>query len=40
MIHLSMDVVEKAVGILNPGQTPIITVDQPLYTVAKRIQCS
>ena len=33
-----MDVVKKAVEILNPGQIPIITVDQPLYTVAKQIQ--
>ena len=38
MIRHSMDVVKKAVEILNPGQIPIITVDQPLYTVAKQIQ--
>ena len=38
MIRHSMDVVRKAVGILNPGQVPIITVDQPLYAIAKQIQ--
>jgi len=40
MIRHSMDVTRKVVEILNPGQTPIITVDQPLYTVAKQIQWS
>lgn len=29
---------KKAVDILNPGQVPIITVDQPLFTIAKQIQ--
>ena len=38
MIRHSMDVVSKAVQSLNPGQVPIITVDQPLYTIAKQIQ--
>lgn len=38
MIRHSMDVVKKAVDILNPGQVPIITVDQPLLTIAKQIQ--
>ena len=37
MIRHSMDVVKRAVEILNPGQTPIITMDQPLYAVAKQI---
>jgi hypothetical protein len=40
MIHHSMNVVKKAVEILNPGQTPIIAMDQPLYAVAKQIQWS
>ena len=40
MIRHSMDVVKHAVDILNPGQVPIITVDQPLYSVAKQIQWS
>ena len=38
MISHAMNVVKKAVEICNPGQVPIITVDQPLYTVAKQIQ--
>ena len=38
MFRHSMDVVKKAVDILNPEQVPIITVDQPLFTIAKQIQ--
>ena len=38
MIRHSMDVVKKAVESLNPGQIPVVTVDQPLYTIAKQIQ--
>ena len=38
MICHSMNVVKKAVDILNPGQVPIITADQPLFTIAKQIQ--
>ena len=33
-----MDVVKMAVDIVNPKQVPIITLDQPLYAIAKRIQ--
>lgn len=40
MIRHSMDVIKKAVTILNPDQVPVITVDQPLYTLAKQIQWS
>ena len=40
MIRHFMDVVKRAVEILNPGQTPIITMYQPLYAVAKQIQWS
>ena len=40
MIHHSMDIVKTAVGILNPGQVPVIACDQPLYTLAKQIQWS
>lgn len=40
MIRHAMDVVKTAVEILNPGQTPIVTMDQPLYAVAKQIQWS
>ena len=35
-----MDVVKTAVEILNPGQVPVITFDQPLYALAKQIQWS
>ena len=38
MIRHSMNVVKDAVEILNPGQVPIVAVDQPLYAVAKQIQ--
>ena len=38
MIRHSINVVKKAVGILNPAQMPIITEDQPLFTIAKQIQ--
>ena len=33
-----MDVVQNAVDHLNPGQTPVLTVDQPLFALAKQIQ--
>ena len=33
-----MQVINKAVQHLNPGQTPVIAFDQPLYELAKRIQ--
>lgn len=37
MIRHAMDVVKTAVEILNPGQTPIVTMDQPLYAVANGV---
>lgn len=33
-----MDKVREAVKLLNPGQVPVITADQPIYAVAKQIQ--
>ena len=33
-----MNVIKAAVQYLNPGQVPVITVDQPLYSIAKQIQ--
>ena len=33
-----MDVVVKAVTYLNPGQTPVLACDQPMYAMAKKIQ--
>ena len=38
MIRHSMDVLRRAVDTLNPGQVPVLTVDQPLFTIAKLIQ--
>jgi hypothetical protein len=38
MIKHSMDVIWNAVEHLNPGQTPVIAFDQPLYALAKQIQ--
>ena len=38
MIRRSMDVIKTAVDILNPGEIPMITVDQSLYILAKQIQ--
>jgi hypothetical protein len=33
-----MDVIKLSVNHLNPGQVPVIALDQPLYAVAKEIQ--
>ena len=38
MIRHSMDVVKQAVEFLNPGQVPVVTLDQPLFAIAKTIQ--
>ena len=38
MIRHSIEVVRSAVEHLNPGQTPVVTVDQPLFALAKEIQ--
>ena len=38
MIKHSRDVISKAVEHLNPGQTQVVTFDQPLYALAKQIQ--
>lgn len=38
MIRHSMDVIKLAVQKLNSGQVPVITLDQPLYAIAKLIQ--
>lgn len=38
MIRHSMDMIKKAVQELNPTQVPVITLDQPLYAIAKLIQ--
>ena len=38
MIKHGMDVVRQATTFLNPGQVPIITVDQPLFALVKMVQ--
>lgn len=38
MIRHAMNVIKLSVDDLNPGQVPVIAVDQPLYAVAKEIQ--
>ena len=37
-IRHSMDVINRAVEHLNPGQVPVLTVDQPLFAIKKIIQ--
>ena len=38
IIKHSLDVVKDAVAYLNPGQTPVVAFDQPLFALAKKIQ--
>jgi len=38
MILHSMNVIQSAVQHVNPGQVPVIAMDQPLYALAKQIQ--
>lgn len=38
MVKHGMCVIEKAVRFLNPGQVPVMTVDQPLFALAKMVQ--
>ena len=38
MIKHSMIIVKAVVQHLNPGQTPVLTADQPLFALAKQIQ--
>ena len=38
MIKHGMDVVKQATNLLNPGQIPVITFDQPLFALAKLVQ--
>ena len=37
-IHHSMTLVQRQIEFLNPGKLPVMTVDQPLYAIAKEIQ--
>ena len=38
MIYHAMSIIKAATEHLNPGQTPVITLDQPLYAISKTIQ--
>ena len=38
MVKHGMSIIRKVTLHVNPGQTPVLTVDQPLYAIAKRIQ--
>ena len=38
MAFHTMKVICKAIQYINPGQSPVITADQPLYTLAKKLQ--
>ena len=38
MIRHPMGVVKQAVNHVNPNQTPVVALDQPLYAIAKHIQ--
>ena len=38
MMKHSMEVIQDAVKYLNPGQVPVITCDQPLYSLCRLIQ--
>lgn len=37
-IKHAMNKIREGVAFLNPGQTPVLTADQPLYALAKQIQ--
>ena len=38
MIRHAMEIIYKNTNYLNPGQTRVITMDQPLYAIAKKVQ--
>ena len=38
MMHHAMSYIKKVVDHLNPGQVPVMAVDQPLYALGKQIQ--
>ena len=38
MIRHSLNVIKKVTDLTNPGQAPVVTVDQPLFAIAKNIQ--
>ena len=38
MVKHGMSIIKRTTAHVNPGQTPVMTVDQPLFALAKRIQ--
>ena len=38
MVKHSLDVIKKLTDITNPGQIPVVAVDQPLFAIAKNVQ--
>ena len=38
MIAHAMSIVHSVIAFLNPGQTPVLAVDQPLFAIAKQLQ--
>ena len=38
MVKYAMNIIAKATQHVNNGQIPVITMDQPLFTIGKRIQ--
>ena len=36
MMRHSLNIVKQTVQFLNPGQIPVVTIDQPLYALASR----
>ena len=38
MIKHGIDIICRAVKLLNPSQTPVITMDEPLFCIAKQLQ--
>ena len=38
MVKHGMDLIKQATDLINPGQVPVMTIDQPLYALAKKIQ--
>ena len=40
MIKHGMNIISSATHKVNPGQLPVLTVDQPLFAIAKKVQWS
>ena len=38
MVWHGMKVLQRAINYINPGQTPVMEADQPLFTLAKKLQ--